>query len=143
MPGGSNIPYMLYLARGRDQVKPACAVLLDGDTAGETARKQIKRGGALRKPIVDDELVVIISKWAEEAQPDVADGVVVREPEDFVPVSVAVLACRRAMQRRSLASMRTRLRSSQTTPSLSDLPRRPVASGTHLRKLSPKHLNLV
>jgi predicted ATPase len=63
--GGSNIPYMLYLARGRDQVKPACAVLLDGDTAGKTAQKQIKRGGALRKPIVADELVVMISDWAE------------------------------------------------------------------------------
>ena len=77
VPGGSNIPYMLYLARGRDQVKPACAVLLDGDTAGETARKQIKRGGALRKPIVADELLVMMSEWAEEAQPDVTGGVVV------------------------------------------------------------------
>src|SRR3546814_12617729 len=43
VPGGSNVPYMLYLARGRDQVKPACVVLVDGDTAGETARKQIGR----------------------------------------------------------------------------------------------------
>lgn len=95
VPGGSNIPYMLYLARGRDQVKPACAVLLDGDTAGETARKQIKRGGALRKPIVADDLVVVVSAWAGEVKPEVTDGVVVREPEDLVPVSVAVRACRR------------------------------------------------
>lgn len=93
--GGSNIPYMLYLARGRDQVKPACAVLLDGDAAGETARKQIKRGGAHRKQIVDDDLVVVVSEWAGEAELDVTEGVVVREPEDLVPVKVAVAACRR------------------------------------------------
>lgn len=98
VPGGSNIPYMLYLARGRDQVKPACAVLLDGDTAGETARKQINRGGALRKPIVADDLIVVVSDWADESKPDVTDGVVVREPEDLVPVNVAVLACRHYAQ---------------------------------------------
>jgi predicted ATPase len=92
---GSNVPYMLYLARGRDEVKPACAVLLDGDTAGQSARKQIKRGGALRKPLVADELVVIISEWANEAKLEVTEGVVVRETEDLVPVNVAVPACRR------------------------------------------------
>ena len=95
VPGGSNIPYMLYLARGRDQVKPACAVLIDGDTAGETTQKQIKRSGAHRKPIVADDLVVKISDWANEAKLEVTDGVVVREPEDLVPVNVAVLASRR------------------------------------------------
>lgn len=97
VPGGSasDIPYMLYLARGRDKVKPACAVLLDGDTAGKTAQKQIERGGALGKPIVANDLVVTLSEWAEEASPEVADSVVVREPEDLVPVSVAVAACRR------------------------------------------------
>lgn len=92
---GSNVPYMLYLARGRDQVKPACAVLLDGDTAGETARKQIKRGGAHKKPSVADELVVMISEWAKEADLEGVEGVTVRETEDLVPVNVAVPACRR------------------------------------------------
>jgi predicted ATP-dependent endonuclease of OLD family len=92
---GSSIPYMLYLARGRDQVKPACAVLLDGDDAGETARKHIKRGGAHKKQIVDDELVVVVSEWAGEAELNVTEGVVVREPEDLVPVKVAVAACQR------------------------------------------------
>lgn len=92
---GSNVPYMLYLARGRDQIKPACAVLLDGDAAGETARDQIKRGGAHRKPTVTDDLVVMISEWAKEAELEVADDVVVRETEDLVPVKVAVQASRR------------------------------------------------
>lgn len=95
VPGGSNIPYMLYLARGRDQVKPACAVLVDGDGAGNTARKQIKRGGAHGKPTVADELVVHLSEWAAEATPETTTGVIVREPEDLVPAGVAIVAARR------------------------------------------------
>lgn len=95
VPGGSNIPYMLYLARGRDQIKPACAVLIDGDSAGATARKQIKRGGAHGKPTVADDLVVMVSEWAADAHPEVTSGVTVREPEDLVPVGVAVAAARR------------------------------------------------
>lgn len=95
VPGGSNIAYMLYLARGRDQVKPACAVLVDGDKAGETARRQIRKGGARGKPTVADDLVVQLAEWADEAHPVVSDGVRVREPEDLVPVKVAVEAARR------------------------------------------------
>lgn len=93
--GGSNVPYMLYLARGRDQIKPACAVLVDGDKAGETMRKQIKRGGAHGKPTVSDDLVICLSEWAQSASLTVADGVIVREPEDLVPLSVGVAAARR------------------------------------------------
>lgn len=93
VPGGSNIPYMLYLARGRDKVKPACAVLLDGDAAGKTAQKQIEHGGALRKPIVASNFVVMLSDWAEKAELKVTDGVDVHEIEDLVPVKVAVAAC--------------------------------------------------
>lgn len=98
VPGGSNIPYMLYLARGRDQVKPACAVLVDGDDAGKTARKQIKKGGAHGKPTVADELVVQVAEWAADASPDVTPGVIVREPEDLVPAGIAVIAARRYAQ---------------------------------------------
>lgn len=95
VPGGSNIPYMLYLARGRDQIKPACAVLLDGDTAGEIARKQIKRGGAHGKPTVANDLIVVVSEWATSANPEVTAGVTVREPEDLIPVAVVVATARR------------------------------------------------
>jgi predicted ATP-dependent endonuclease of OLD family len=95
VPGGSNIPYMLYLARGRDQLKPACVVMVDGDAAGETARKQIRRGGAHGKPTVTDDLVVVVSDWAATAHPDVPADVVVREPEDLIPATVAVAAARR------------------------------------------------
>lgn len=96
VPGGANIPYMLYLARGRDQIKPACVVLLDGDDAGDTARKQIRRGGARGKPTVADDLIVMISEWAAtETSLEVAPGVTVREPEDLVPAVVATAVARR------------------------------------------------
>lgn len=93
--GGSNVPYMLYLARGRDQIKPACAVLVDGDDAGQTMRKQIRRGGAHDKPTVSDDLIIDLAEWAGAASLTVTDDVRVREPEDLIPVSVAVAAARR------------------------------------------------
>ena len=93
--GGSHIPYMLYLARGRDQIKPACVVLVDGDEAGDIARRQIKRGGAHGKPTVADDLVVQVTEWAATADVEVTPGVVVREPEDLVPVAVVIPAARR------------------------------------------------
>lgn len=95
VPGGSNVPYMLYLARGRDQIKPACAVLVDGDKAGQTMRAQIKRGGAHGKPTVTDDLVITISDWAAAEAPEVTAGVTVREIEDLVPIDVAVAAAQR------------------------------------------------
>jgi hypothetical protein len=54
--GCGAVPYMLYLARGRDQHRPACPVLPDSDRAGQTARKQILWGGARGKPTVSEDL---------------------------------------------------------------------------------------
>jgi predicted ATP-dependent endonuclease of OLD family len=45
--GGTRlIPYLVYLARGRDQEKPAIVVLLDADRAGDAAREDLRKGGA-------------------------------------------------------------------------------------------------
>ncbi|OPX09370.1 AAA family ATPase [Gordonia sp. i37] len=93
VPGGSNMAYMLYLARGRDQFKPACAVLLDSDGAGQEARRQILKGGAKGRPTVSKDLIVMLG----EAVPDAVSvpGVVVEEPEDLVPLRLAGIAARR------------------------------------------------
>lgn len=99
VPGGSNVPYMLYLARGRDQYKPACAVLLDSDTAGTTARSQILKGGARGRPTVAGDLIVMIGDWATESGAKSDDGVLVQEPEDLVPISLAGVAARRYAMR--------------------------------------------
>ncbi|MGA6168571.1 ATP-binding protein [Amycolatopsis magusensis] len=98
VPGGSNVPYMLYLARGRDQFKPACAVLLDGDKAGKDAQAQIKKGGARGRPTVSDDLIVLLSDWATEAGAKAEEGVTIEEPEDLVPLSLAGVAARRYAQ---------------------------------------------
>jgi hypothetical protein len=94
VPSGADVPYMLYLARGRDKVKPPCAALLDSDSSGETMQRQIRRGGARGRPAIGDDLIVMLGDWAASATPDVAEGVTVREPEDLVPLAVAVAAAR-------------------------------------------------
>ncbi len=95
VPGGTNVPYMLYLARGRDQYKPACAVLLDSDTAGKTARSQILKGGAKGRPTVTEDLIVMLGEWATASDASAAAGVTIEEPEDLVPMEVAVVAAHR------------------------------------------------
>ena len=44
-----NVPYMTYLARGRGVDKPAVVVLLDGDSAGDEAVKELTPNGARTK----------------------------------------------------------------------------------------------
>jgi len=94
--GASHIPYLAYLARGRDVEKPAVIVLLDGDQAGADARKAIRRGGAYRKPLVDDDLIVLLSDDPFNFTTARSGGVA--DLEDLVPVDVAVAAAHRYAQ---------------------------------------------
>lgn len=94
--GASHIPYLVYLARGRDVEKPAVIVLLDGDHAGADARKAIRRGGAYRKPLVDDDLVIQLSDAHFDFTTPRTGGVA--GIEDLVPVDVAVAAAHRYAQ---------------------------------------------
>lgn len=100
VPCGSSIPYMIFLARGRDQVKPACVALLDGDAAGQTTKRQLKRGGAHNRQILREDLVVTLdATWAAAAGLRVTEGVVVEEIEDLIPIQVVVEAGRRFAMR--------------------------------------------
>jgi energy-coupling factor transporter ATP-binding protein EcfA2 len=93
VPAGSasQVPYLVYLARGRDVQKPAAIVLLDGDDAGNEARKTIKRGGARRKPLVDDKLVLQPTDDSlSELVSDNPTGPVTIE--DLIPFEVALHA---------------------------------------------------
>ncbi|MEV8515914.1 AAA family ATPase [Dactylosporangium sp. NPDC051484] len=96
VPAGSasSIPYLVYLARGRDQVRPPCVVLLDGDTAGKDAEKALRRGGARQKPVIDEKLVIRIDTWAANEALTIPANVSVEEAEDLVPPAVAVEAAR-------------------------------------------------
>lgn len=42
--GTEHVPYMVYLARGRDAEKPAIVALLDSDGPGDKARKELQKG---------------------------------------------------------------------------------------------------
>lgn len=96
VPSGSAsaIPYMVYLARGRDEVKPPCVALFDGDKSGREAAAMMKRDPVRGRQVLKPEYVVVLDSWAATASPVVGDGVSVREPEDLVALPVAVAACR-------------------------------------------------
>lgn len=86
--GADAVPYMAYLARGRDSVKPPCVALVDGDESGKNAEKVLKRGEARKKRILQDEFIVRVDNWYAQSGLDVEDGVEVQEPEDLVPIGL-------------------------------------------------------
>jgi predicted ATPase len=86
--GADSIPYMIYLARGRDSVKPPCVALLDGDQSGRDAEKVLKRGEARKKRVLRDEYIVRLDKWAAESEVDADDDVTIQEIEDLIPVVI-------------------------------------------------------
>lgn len=90
--GASHVPYIVYLARGRDVEKPAIVVLLDSDEAGNDARKGLARGGPKRRQLLGSDCILQLS--------DLTGGVpafgrqAFRESEDLVPAAIAVEAIR-------------------------------------------------
>lgn len=87
--GTRHVPYMVYLARGRDVEKPPVIVLLDGDKPGDEAREELQAGGAYAAQLIDDQLVLQLSDpELVEIDTDNPDGVTVIE--DLVPFSIAV-----------------------------------------------------
>lgn len=105
VPAGSadSVPYIAYLARGRDPIKPPCVALLDGDDAGRMAVAKLKRSEANRKQVLDAKFVVCLDTWATKRATAAPDDITVAastksgdvtEIEDLVPVRVAVYAAR-------------------------------------------------
>lgn len=93
VPAGSasQVPYLVYLARGRDVQKPAVIVLLDGDKAGNEARKALQRGGARDKRLIDDKLILQLTDDSSiELESDNPTGAVTIE--DLIPFEVALHA---------------------------------------------------
>ncbi len=90
VPAGSasHVPYLVFLARGRDIEQPAVIVLLDSDTAGDEAVQAIKRGGPRRKQLLRNELIVQVAAVTGVAA--AVNGVV--SVEDLVPLDIAVQA---------------------------------------------------
>jgi predicted ATPase len=92
--GTDHVPYIVYLARGRDAEKPAIVVLLDADSAGDRARSELKKAGPKRKPIIDDALVLQYQDQSlAEIQTSNPAGCVAIE--DLVPLNIAIDAAAR------------------------------------------------
>lgn len=97
VPAGSatGVPYMAYLARGRDELKPACIAMLDGDKEGKGAAERIAGGdGVKRKPIIASRYVLDIAEWAKNAELEIPEQGGVLEPEDLIPPPVVIEAAR-------------------------------------------------
>jgi predicted ATPase len=97
VPAGSasHIPYMVYLARGRDIEKPAVMVLLDSDGSGDQARKELLRGGPRRKQLLDEKYILQLGQLqvtSDAARLSVASELI--EVEDLVPLHLSAQACK-------------------------------------------------
>lgn len=95
--GAESVPYLVYLARGRDVDRPAVVVLLDSDEEGDKAKKRLGKKPIGRGRLLDAKYIVQVGDIVEEA--DVATGVTVREIEDLLPVALAATAARTHAQR--------------------------------------------
>ena len=95
VPAGSasHVPYMTFLARGRDADKPAVIVLLDGDEDGDQAMKALRRGGPRGRQLIQPEYVA-------QLKPNNIPDVTSDRPagpldiEDLIPVDIAIDAAR-------------------------------------------------
>lgn len=87
--GADSIPYMAYLARGRDVIKPPCVALLDGDKSGLAAERVLKRGEARNKRVLGDEYIIRLDVWAASSGLAFEDGISVEEIEDLLPIEIA------------------------------------------------------
>lgn len=90
--GASQVPYMTYLARGRDADKPAVVVFIDGDEEGNRAVKELQRGGPRDKRLLHERYIVQLKPGLEGLTSDHPGGPL--SIEDLIPVSIVVDAVR-------------------------------------------------
>jgi len=65
--GASHIPYLVYLACGRDVEQPAVIVLLDSDDSGKDSKKQLLgKGGQHRKPLLKEQFILQLADLRAE-----------------------------------------------------------------------------
>jgi predicted ATPase len=95
VPAGSaqHIPYMVYLARGRDVEQPAVIVLLDSDQSGLEAKKRLAKGGAYGKQLLKESFVLQIGDLSNTSlTPSNGRGPI--EIEDLVPLPICAAAAK-------------------------------------------------
>ncbi|WP_329177292.1 AAA family ATPase [Streptomyces sp. NBC_01477] len=92
VPAGSasHIPYMVYLARGRDIDRPAVIVLLDSDGAGNKARAALAHGRD-GKPLIAPTYVLQLAELPTDTLV-LGRGAGADEIEDLIPLEIGVAA---------------------------------------------------
>lgn len=91
--GASEVPYRVYLARGRDRDKPAVIALLDGDEAGNEAVKELRRSRRYNTELLQEQYIAQIAPGRIAGlESDRSGGP--REIEDLVPVEIGVRAAK-------------------------------------------------
>jgi predicted ATP-dependent endonuclease of OLD family len=110
--GAPNVPYLVYLARGRDAEKPAVIVLLDSDPDGDTAKADLSKNGPhpRKKQVLDPKFILQlgdiqsaeIEKIRDKSQSLREEISVGQNPfkilEDLVPLPLALRATRQFIQ---------------------------------------------
>ena len=90
--GASHIPYLVYLARGRDIEKPAIIVLLDSDQGGNDAKKGILRGGPKKNQLLNPKYILQLGDLSTVTGPT---GSALVETEDLIPIQICTEAAQR------------------------------------------------
>ena len=140
VPAGSanGVPYMAYLARGRDELKPACVALLDGDNAGREAIRRLARSDdGNENAILKPAYVVDLGRFAEGAELKLTDGVVATEIEDLLP-AVVVAEAAGEYAKHLLAASEEKAATMTTESLLGRYPRGRAACGARLNRRSPR-----
>jgi predicted ATP-dependent endonuclease of OLD family len=89
--GAPHVPYMVFLARGRDVDRPPVIVLIDGDKDGIEAKKVLKKGGPRHKPLIKDEYVAQLGeRGLDSLETENPNGC--RTIEDLIPLTLAMRA---------------------------------------------------
>nr|WP_275585554.1 AAA family ATPase [Blastococcus saxobsidens] len=91
--GAEHIPYMVYLARGRDVDTPAVIVLLDSDDEADGIAAELHLGYR-ETQLVDDDLVIQVGTLGQDDDPAALDlsTKTVQEMEDLLTSEIAILA---------------------------------------------------
>lgn len=97
--GCSQIPYLVYLARGRDVEKPAVVVLLDSDQSGNEAAKELIRKIKGRPRLMNPDYIFQMGDL-DASGLTIASPNGVRELEDLVPAKIALVAARHYVAQR-------------------------------------------
>jgi hypothetical protein len=101
--GAPNVPYLVYLARGRDSEKPAVIVLLDSDNPGNEAKKNLtKPPHSGRKSIMNSSFILQLGDIniddVKKIDSKIKRNIKFVDLEDLVPLKLSILAAHKFLQ---------------------------------------------